>query len=149
MFGTRSASLDRDRVSVPLSPFAPEVRRLADFVERPGERLPLMIGSYVDGAFRAVDAMWIDGSDSSSVRSLAQLRGLLAGLPAGMAGYPTLASGRRGKGGPRPGAGSRLGSVTLHAPRPSGWRGNWRPRASVSSASCGASCSAWSPTLAT
>lgn len=51
--------LERDRSLLPLSPLEPRLRASVDGLFRPGERLPLVIGSCQQGAFRTSVAYWL------------------------------------------------------------------------------------------
>jgi len=52
-------ALDSDHAALPLCPLQPFVRELLGVMQRPGERLPLVISSALQGGFRASIAYWI------------------------------------------------------------------------------------------
>lgn len=72
-------ALEHDRGSRPLSLFEPALAAIRDRLQRPGERLPLILESAQDGTFRVSVALWVqpDGS-TASVESLTDLRGRVA-----------------------------------------------------------------------
>jgi len=71
------AMLDEDESLTPVSPTAPVLRELASYLHRTGEHLPLVTGSYEDGAFRTTVAYWIHGTKAYLVQTMQQLRDLL------------------------------------------------------------------------
>ena len=70
-------SLEADRAATPLSPLETVIRNLADRLVRPGEQLPLVIGSHQEGAFRCSVAYWVGTGELVAVDSLAGLRKLV------------------------------------------------------------------------
>jgi len=70
-------SLEADRAATPLSPLELAIKNLAGGLVRPGERLPLVIGSYQEGAFRCSVAYWVGAGELVAVDSLAGLRKLV------------------------------------------------------------------------
>jgi superfamily II DNA or RNA helicase len=69
--------LESDDTVEPLSPFSERVRELAERLGRPGERLPLVVGSFQRGAFRVSVAYWLKSTQTVKVTSFAQLRTLV------------------------------------------------------------------------
>ncbi|MDW8343584.1 MAG: helicase-related protein [Verrucomicrobiae bacterium] len=76
---TSTEALERDCALRPLSPFDPALKQIRDSLQRPGERLPLIIGSAQQSAFRASVAVWI-GQDGNftPIKSLSELKEKLA-----------------------------------------------------------------------
>jgi superfamily II DNA or RNA helicase len=70
-------SLEADRAATPLSPLELAIKNLAGGLVRPGERLPLVVGSHQEGAFRCSVAYWVGASELTAVDSLAGLRKLV------------------------------------------------------------------------
>jgi len=70
-------SLEADRAATPLSPLELAIRGIAGGLARPGERLPLVIGSHQEGAFRCSVAYWVGAGELVAVGSLAGLRKLV------------------------------------------------------------------------
>jgi hypothetical protein len=66
-------ALERDRKVVPLSPLEPRLRGMLDALSRPGERLPLVIGSCQLGTFRASVAFWVGEGALAPVNSMDDL----------------------------------------------------------------------------
>lgn len=66
-------TLDRDPSVVPLSPFDPHLREIVDLLTRPGERLPLVVGTAQAGAFRRSVAYWVSGDRSVPVQTMQDL----------------------------------------------------------------------------
>ncbi|MDF0667050.1 MAG: SNF2-related protein [Nitrospira sp.] len=73
IFASTVPALEHDRAALPLSPLEPKLRELAEGLVRPGERLPLVIGSYQSGAFRNSMAYWLDDREKVLVESLEDL----------------------------------------------------------------------------
>lgn len=67
------ATLDREPSVAPLSPFDPRLREIVDRLTRPGERLPLAIGTAQTGAFRRSVAYWVSGNKPVPVRTVQDL----------------------------------------------------------------------------
>jgi hypothetical protein len=79
VFSSKVDVLERDRSVIPLSPFDSRLRAMAERLNRTGERLPLMIGSYHQGAFRCSVAYWVGEEGSIPVRSFEELERLVEG----------------------------------------------------------------------
>lgn len=73
IFASTVPALEHDRAALPLSPLEPKLRELAEGLVRPGERLPLIIGSYQSGAFRSSMAYWVGDREKVLVESLEDL----------------------------------------------------------------------------
>lgn len=73
----RLEDLERDPLAVPLTPESDPVQRIAQQVGKTAERLPLVIASQRDGAFRATVALWVEGENRHPVRTLSELRARL------------------------------------------------------------------------
>jgi len=67
-------ALDADAASRPMTALSPEVLMIADHLARPGETLPLVIGSAREGAFRCSCAFWVTDSGAHPIGTLADLR---------------------------------------------------------------------------
>lgn len=67
-------ALERDEKTVSLSPLADEAREIAEMLGRPGERLPLVVASAQDGAFRASAAVWIGANGAETLTSYGDLK---------------------------------------------------------------------------
>jgi Helicase conserved C-terminal domain/SNF2-related domain len=65
--------LEHDHQVLPLSPFEPRLRELADRLLRPGERLPLVIGSHQRDAFRCSVAYWVSDEGTVAVETMGEL----------------------------------------------------------------------------
>ena len=76
-FGLALEALEAFSTLKPLSPFDSWIRKLSEQLSRTGERLPLVLDSYQQGAFRASVAFWIGGPQRVQVHSLRQLRRLM------------------------------------------------------------------------
>ena len=76
LVGHTVEALEADRKTVPLSPVSPALRDIAVRLERPGERLPLVIGAHQEGAFRYAAAYWVGGQRLIPVDSVAKLGAL-------------------------------------------------------------------------
>ncbi|HYN77407.1 MAG TPA: hypothetical protein VES73_06415, partial [Lamprocystis sp. (in: g-proteobacteria)] len=75
--GTFAASmgiLERHPKALPLSPLEPALRDLADRLGRPGERLPLVIGSHQQGAFRVSVVGWLGPAGAEPIQGFADLK---------------------------------------------------------------------------
>lgn len=68
--------LASDASAWPLCPFDPHLRRLLDRVQRPGELLPLVVGTYEDGAFRASVGYWCHADHREEVDRFDRLEAL-------------------------------------------------------------------------
>jgi superfamily II DNA or RNA helicase len=73
VFASTVPALEHDHAALPLSPLEPRLREMAEGLVRPGERLPLVIGSYQSGAFRSSTAYWVDDGEKVLVESLEDL----------------------------------------------------------------------------
>ena len=70
LFGTSPTVLEADRKARPLSPFDEKIRSLPSLMSRTGERLPLVVGTYQEGSFRASVAFWTEKGEQISVSGL-------------------------------------------------------------------------------
>jgi len=70
-------ALEKDASARPLSPLEPRLRELAQSLLRPGEHLPLVIGSHQQGGFRRSVAYWVGGGEPVRVESAKQLEDLV------------------------------------------------------------------------
>jgi len=77
VFSSKVEVLEQDRDVVPLSPFVPLLRELADLLSRSGERLPLVIGSCQRDAFRCSVAYWVGKGELATVESFEELQRLI------------------------------------------------------------------------
>lgn len=76
---TTVQALEHDRVLNVLCPLADVPKQIRDHLQRPGENLPLVIGTAQRGAFRVSIAVWIDDSGSiAQVDNISDLRRRLA-----------------------------------------------------------------------
>ncbi|MDI6773006.1 MAG: helicase-related protein [bacterium] len=66
-------TLDREPSVAPLSPFDPRLREIVDRLTRPGERLPLVVGTAQTGAFRRSVAYWVLGERPEPVQTMQDL----------------------------------------------------------------------------
>ena len=73
VLSARVEALERNPKVLPLSPLEPCLRILADRLSRPGERLPLVMGSHQKGAFRCSIAYWVGDEKLESIESMAEL----------------------------------------------------------------------------
>ena len=71
--------LERDSSVLPLSPFEPLIREAMDKLARPGERLPLVIGTCTRGAFRCSVAYWVEAGTTQTISSVGDLMKRAAG----------------------------------------------------------------------
>ncbi len=76
-FGSAAETLEHDPELEPLSPLSPLVARLAEALVRPGELLPLAIGSHQNGGFRRSVALWVSERTPEPVPSLQNLKARL------------------------------------------------------------------------
>lgn len=67
-------ALDADPAARPFTATSPEVAQVADHLARPGEALPLVVGSARAGAFRRSCALWVASTGAEPVDTLAALR---------------------------------------------------------------------------
>jgi len=70
---SHAEALEADRGILPLTPLSPRLRELSSVLTRPGECLPLVIGSYQHGAFRTSVVWWLEGGNRIPITSLNQL----------------------------------------------------------------------------
>lgn len=77
MLATSESALERHPSAAPLSPEAPQVRELANRLNRSGERLPLVVGSFQSGPFRVSTAYWVGAGEISAVCDMGALRSRL------------------------------------------------------------------------
>ncbi len=77
-FASTIEVLESDSKACPLSPFAGGLSDLSAKLTRPGERLPLVIGSFHEGAFRASCAYWFGGKKTRPVNDINTLGKLTA-----------------------------------------------------------------------
>jgi hypothetical protein len=73
VFASTVQALERDRNLLPLSPFVERLRELASDLQRPGERLPLVIGTAQSGAFRVAVPYWVGNAALSEIDSFEEL----------------------------------------------------------------------------
>jgi hypothetical protein len=66
--------LEQDPVVVPLTPLEPRLAELANSLSRPGERLPLVVGTYQVRSFRRSIACWVGKREAAPISSMAELR---------------------------------------------------------------------------
>lgn len=78
VYGTSVRALEANRSARPLSPLDSLLYELAERLSRPGERLPLVIGSFREGGFRRSVAYWVSEGGIVPVDSAAQLLALVA-----------------------------------------------------------------------
>ena len=76
--------LEADPDVLPLSPTTPQIRTLAESLRRPGERLPLVIAAFQEGAFRSAVAYWVGDKSLVQVETLEQLHKLAEGWSGGL-----------------------------------------------------------------
>jgi superfamily II DNA or RNA helicase len=72
-FGLSATALDAHPDARPLTVLSPEVGQIADRLTRPGETLPLVIGSYRQGPFRCACAFWVTEHGLEPITSVKQL----------------------------------------------------------------------------
>lgn len=71
------AALEADLQAIPLSPLTPEVRSVGQDAHAAGERVPLVLASAEDGAFRVVVAVWAGEAGCEVVERAERLEALL------------------------------------------------------------------------
>lgn len=84
-FSATVESLEHDRKASPLSVFDPRIRAIGETLARPGERLPLIIGSAQRDAFRTCIAYWVEGTQAAKVDTYQALQ---ARIDAWTGAYP-------------------------------------------------------------
>lgn len=67
-------ALDADPAARPITALSPEVTQIADHLTRPGETLPLVVGSARAGAFRRTCVFWVSDTGAEPIHSLAALQ---------------------------------------------------------------------------
>jgi superfamily II DNA or RNA helicase len=72
-FSDRHEALEHDPTLLPLNSLEPEFRRLVEAVSKTSGPIPLVIGSYAQGGFRASVAFWA-GATPIAIESYAQLQ---------------------------------------------------------------------------
>ena len=72
-YGLTQTSLERDPSLIPFSPLDPQVRKFTESLWQSGERLPLVIESYQQKAFRTAMAYWIGTEGLETIASLDDL----------------------------------------------------------------------------
>jgi len=78
-YGAQVDALEKDPKLRPLSPFDSDLREVMGKLWRPGERLPLVVNTHQQGAFRTSMAYWVSGKQIKPVGSVEQLEGLIKG----------------------------------------------------------------------
>jgi hypothetical protein len=73
-FATTMRALEHHPKALPLSPFEPALRDLADRLGRPGERLPMVTGSHQQGAFRVSVSYWLGPAGAEPIQGFADLK---------------------------------------------------------------------------
>ncbi len=63
IFSYKIEALEKDHRVLPLSPLDSSLKQLAESLDRPGERLPFVIGSFQRRAFRRSLAYWVDNKE--------------------------------------------------------------------------------------
>jgi hypothetical protein len=76
---TEVSALERDPSLLPLTPLTPELHVLMERLAKPGERLPLVVGSVQRGAFRRSVPYWMAGDGPVPLSSLGDLKNRLDG----------------------------------------------------------------------
>jgi hypothetical protein len=76
-FGLGIDSLEKDPTLYPLTSSNSKLRNILKALARPGERLPLVIGSHRQGAFRASVAYWMGTGEPLAVESFDSLEQLV------------------------------------------------------------------------
>jgi len=66
-------ALEGNEKALPLTPLEPRLREIVPFLIRSGEQLPLVVGSYQNGAFRSSCAYWLQDGKAEVVQTLAEL----------------------------------------------------------------------------
>jgi len=70
-------SLEADSSLLPLTPLGPIPRRIIDRVSRPGENLPLVVGSYQERGFRVSIVYWIGDGSLENIRNFDEIENKL------------------------------------------------------------------------
>ncbi len=78
MLVASASELAENEAAIPLSPFAYDIRRIADNMLQTGERVPLVFGIAESGAFRVVVAAWAGPDGIAIVNRAERLEALLA-----------------------------------------------------------------------
>jgi len=73
-FGLTNSALDADASARPLTALSPEVVKIANYLTRPGETLPLVVCSARMGAFRRSCAFWVTDNSVEPLREFSDLR---------------------------------------------------------------------------
>jgi len=73
-FALKDQSLDADATAKPLTALSPETGQIADQLVRPGETLPLVIGTHRVGAFRRSCVFWVTDNSIEPLATFAELR---------------------------------------------------------------------------
>ena len=68
LFSFARETIASDNKILPLTPFEPEVRTLADSFAKVGELLPLLLYAHQEGSSRTVAALWL-GQDGQHARA--------------------------------------------------------------------------------
>jgi hypothetical protein len=79
VYGAQLEALEKDLKLRPLSPFDSDLREVMEKLWRPGERLPLVVNTHQQGAFRVSVAYWVSGKQIKPIGSVEQLEGLIKG----------------------------------------------------------------------
>jgi len=74
VFSSRTAALESDPTVLPLSPFDIQLKEIAETLSRPGENLPLAIGSFERNSFRSSVAYWVVGGREHPIKGFEDLR---------------------------------------------------------------------------
>ena len=77
VYGATIEALEKDAGARPLSLLDPRMRELAERLSRPGEHLPLVIGTHQCGGFRRSVAYWVGLGGATMVESAGQLEALV------------------------------------------------------------------------
>ena len=77
VFGLDDKSLDADTAKRPLTAMSEEIKQIAEQLNHSKEPLPLVVGSYREGAFRRTVAYWVGPNGMSPITSFAALQTLL------------------------------------------------------------------------
>jgi superfamily II DNA or RNA helicase len=72
-FATTVEALEANPSARAMTPLDTELAAIPDILWRPGERLPLMVGSYQQGAFRSSVAFWVTSDGVASIESFEQI----------------------------------------------------------------------------
>ena len=73
VFASTVEALERDHSVLPLSPLELRLHQLSESLSRPGECLPLVVGSYQSGSFRRSVAYWVGDGEIVPVESMGEL----------------------------------------------------------------------------